>query len=363
MISFRERRPAIVGILSIVAIAIGLFVAFSINKFPVLRGVYSISADLRDAAGLVSGNEVRVAGVKVGQVTDIELRPGAARITMEIEDDVRVPVETNLEVKLRTLLGQKFVDLQLPRGFVAAGSGGRDPSGATSGFMDAGDVIPQSQTKIPFEIYQAANEGTAVLEEIDKDSLRRMIRLLANTAGASKEELGDAVVAIDRATDVLGPKSKDISALLRHSRTVTQTLGESDVEIEGVLERGASVLEVLARRRQTISSLLAATNDLALNLGLLLRDARGSVQLATGDLDQILLAVESEAESLDAALAELGTAQEMFGKPLQFGKFVEGHACVVTSEDTCVPAGSPEKPGIPVHGVQPPPSFGAGGQR
>ncbi len=161
---------------------------------------------------------------------------------------------------------------------------------------------------------------------------------------------------------MLGPKSKDISSLLRHSRTVTQTLGESDVEIEGVLERGASVLEVLARRRQTISTLLAATNDLSLNLGLLLRDARGSVNLATADLDSILLAVESETESLDAALAELGTAQEMFGRPLAFGKFVEGHACVVTSEDTCVPRGSPEDPGIPVHGVQPPPSF-RGGQR
>src|SRR5687768_4622427 len=111
MISFRERRPAIVGIASIIVIALGLLGAFSINRFPALRGVYSISADLRDAAGLQSGNEVRVAGVKVGKVTAIELRPDAARIDMEIEDNVRIPVETNLEVKLKTLLGQKFVDL------------------------------------------------------------------------------------------------------------------------------------------------------------------------------------------------------------------------------------------------------------
>ena len=353
MISFRERRPAVVGIVSLVAIALGLAGAFSIDKISALRGVYPIAADLQDAAGLQVGNEVRVAGVKVGKVTDIRLRPGAARIWMEIEDHVRVPVETRLEVKLRTLLGQKFVDLQLPRGFVAASSGGRDPSGATSGFLAGGDVIPRSQTSIPFEIYQAANEGTDVLQGIDKASLRRMIRVLARTAVGSKEELGRAVVALDRATGVLAPKSKNISALLRQSRSVTETLAESDADVDGLLQRGASVLTVLAERRQTISSLLAATKDLALNLGLLLRNARGSLQLATADLDDILLAVESETASIDAALAEFGTAQEMFGRPLKFGRFVEGHVCAITSEDTCVPQGSPEAPGIPIHGQQP----------
>jgi phospholipid/cholesterol/gamma-HCH transport system substrate-binding protein len=357
MISFRERRPGIVGIVSILLIVIGLAAAFSINKFPFLRGVYSISADLRDAAGLQVGNEVRVAGVKVGKVTGIELRPDAARISMEIEDNLRLPVETDLEVKLKTLLGQKFIDLQLPRGFVNAASGGNDPTGATSGFMDEGDVIPLDQTKIPFEIYQAANEGTAVLEGIDKPALRRMIRLLAGTAEESKEELSRALVALDRASGVLAPKSKDISAMLRQSEEVTQSLSESDADVEGLLERGASVLTVLADRRENISSLLAATNDLALNLGLLLRNARGSLQLATEDLDSILLAVESETESLEASLEKLGTAQEMFGRPLKFGRFIEGHVCAITSEDTCVPHGSPEEPGIPVHGIQPPPSF------
>ena len=357
MISFRERRPMIVGIVSLLAIAVGLLGAFSINRFPFLRGVYSISADLRDAAGLQVGNEVRVAGVKVGKVTDIQLRPDAARISMEVEDELMLPVETKLEVKLKTLLGQKFVDLQLPRGFVAASSGGRDPSDATSGYMDEGDVIPREQTSIPFEIYQAANEGTEVLEGIDKVALRRMLKVLATSAVDSKEELGRAITALDRASDVLAPKSEDISAVLRQSKTVTESLAASDAEVEGLLERGASILTVLADRRQNISSLLAATNDLAANLGLLLRNARGSVNLATSDLDDILAAVEAETESIDAALAELGTAQKMFGQPLKFGRFVEGHVCAITSEDTCVPTGSPGNPGVPVHGVQPPPTF------
>ena len=361
--SMREMSPTVVGLISILLIAIGLGGAFSINHFQGLRGVYEISADLEDAAGLVSGNEVRVAGVKVGRVTGLTLTDDAARITMEVESNVRLPEETRLEVKLKTLLGQKFVDLQYPRGYIAAASGNRNPSAATGGYLQPGDVIPLSRTQVPFEMYEAANEGTAVLEKIDKKSLRRMIDVLARTVTGSKEELGDALVALDEATEVLTPKGKDISRLLRQSRDVTLTLAEEDADLEGILSRSANVLETLADRRATLSSLLAATNDLTLDLGLLIRSARADVDLGVADLNTVLASVEAETESLELALAEFGTAQEMFGRPLKFGRFIEGHACAVTTADTCVPKGSPTNPETPIRNSQPPPTFRAGGQR
>ena len=362
MRSVREFPPTVVGVVSILLIALGLAGAFSINEVESLRGVYSVSADLRDAAGLQPGNEVRVAGVKIGKVTDISLEPRAARITMEIESDVRLPQETKLEVKLKTLLGQKFVDLQYPRGYVSAGSGSGDPSGVTAGYLSDGDVIPLAQTEIPYEMYQAANEGTEVLTEIDKRSLRRMIAVLSKTVSGSRDELGRALAALDDATDVLEPKSKDISTLLRQSEDVTATLSATGSDLEGVLSRGASVLDTLAERRRTISTLLAATDDLTAQLSLLIRQARGSVNLGVADLNTVLGSIEAETKSLDAALADLGTAQEMFARPLRFGRFIEGHVCAVTSEDTCVPGGSPTEPGLPLHGQQPERSS-TGGQR
>ena len=353
MISFRERRPWLVGIISIVAIAAGLTLAFSVNHFQSLRGVYTVSADLRDAAGLQPGNEVRVAGVKVGHVTAISLTDDSARVQLEIEKDIRLPQETRLEVKLKTILGQKFVDLQFPKGYVEAASGGNDPSGATEGYLADGAVIPREQTKIPFEIYQAANEGTQLLSGIDKKALRRLLVVLSGTADQSKEELAHALSSLSHAAGVLSPKSKDISQLLRNSKKVTASLAGSDTDIEGILDRASNVLGTLADRRQTITSLLAATNDLTLNLGLLIKDARGSIDLGTADLNTILATVQSESKSIDAALADFGVAQEMFARPLSFGRFIEGHACAITTEDTCEPSGSPADPGFPVKGTQP----------
>jgi phospholipid/cholesterol/gamma-HCH transport system substrate-binding protein len=360
MKSFRERRAWLVGLVSIALIAAGLFAAFSINRFDSLRGVYTVSADLKDAAGLQPGNEVRVAGVKVGRVTAITLRPDAARVEMEIAQDVEIPVETILEVKLKTLLGQKFIDLQIPRSILTAASGGGDTSAVSAGILQDGDVIPRSQTRVPFEIYQAATEGTAVLKGIDKRSLRKMITVLSETVGASKDELARALTSLDRAGTVLSDKSPQITALLRSTKDATDALAAGGEDLSGTLKRAAEVLEVLADRRATTSSLLAATNDLAGNLALLIRAARGSVSSGVTDLNSILIAAQDELDSIEVALDELGTSQRMFGTPLTFGRFTEGHVCAVTSEDTCVPQGSPENPGLPVHNVQPPPSSKAG---
>jgi phospholipid/cholesterol/gamma-HCH transport system substrate-binding protein len=354
-----ERRPWLIGVVSILVIALGTFAAFSIPKFKGLRGVYTLAADLEDAAGLQPGNEVRIAGVKVGKVTSVSLEPTAARIEMEVDGDVDIPAETLLEVKLKTLLGQKFVDLQFPMSFLEAAAAGDDPGGATRGFLADGDVIPLAQTKIPFEVYQAASEGTDALEAIDKGALRAMLRVLGTTVGTSKEEIQEALIALDRAGDVLGGKSADITRLLRNLDDVTGTLATNDRELDNILAGGADVLETLAVRRATTSSLLAAADDLGRTLGLLIQAARGSISVGVGDLNSILVTAEGSLTDLEAALAELGPAQRLFGTPLGFGRFTEGHVCAVTTADTCAPEGTPDSPGFPVKGRQPASTKGA----
>jgi phospholipid/cholesterol/gamma-HCH transport system substrate-binding protein len=356
MRSFRERRPWLVGIASIILLSLGIGLAFSVNKFEGLRGVYSISADLKDAAGVQAGNEVRVAGVKVGRVIGVTLRPHSARVEMEVQQDIRLPSETRVEVKLKTLLGQKFIDLEIPQNFVVSASGGNDPSAATARFLKDGDVIPKSQTTLPFEIYQAANEGTDAIAGIDKKALRRMIVVFGETVGTASGSLNHALKSLNAVGKVLEDKSPQISTLLRNTKDAAGVLAEGGQSLDGILTRSASVLKVLADRRTTTSSLLSAVNGLSKNLGFLIQVARGSISSSTRDLNSILVTAETRLATIERILRRLGVAQKMFAQPLSFGRFTEGAACAVTSEDTCRPEGSPEDPQIPQHNAQPTPS-------
>lgn len=354
--SFRERRAWLVGAISLIVLVAGVTFAFSLNKLPALRGVYSISADLKDAAGVESGNEVRIAGVRVGRVTSVHLTPTAARITMEIQRDVHIPQESRLAVKLATLLGQKFIDIEMPDAYLRAVQNGSDPSQATHGYLSDGDVIPRSQTSIPYEIYQAANQGTQVLSKIDEHSLRRLLEVVGHIAGTSKQELRRALTGVDRVGKVLDRNGAAISRLLRNASSVSGILAHNDRNIDAILSRASDVLDTLAARRRTITTLLSATNGLGRNLGLLIAATRNSIHAGSLDLDSVVASVQTQLRSIDKSLARLGVAGQLLGRPLTFGRFVEGNVCAITSEDTCVPEGSPENPGLPVHDVQPTPT-------
>ena len=70
---FRERNPVIVGAVSIVVLALLLLAGFKADSLPLIGGGDTYYATFKDSSGLQKGNEVRIAGVRVGKVTSIDL--------------------------------------------------------------------------------------------------------------------------------------------------------------------------------------------------------------------------------------------------------------------------------------------------
>src|SRR6476619_5473045 len=95
-------------------------------------------ARFTDGAGLVVGDEVRIAGVRVGQVTGISLAPQkdrpVAEVALQVQADVPVPAAVQATIRYRNLVGQRYISLT-----EGQGSGGQTlaPNG----------IIPLAQTK------------------------------------------------------------------------------------------------------------------------------------------------------------------------------------------------------------------------
>jgi phospholipid/cholesterol/gamma-HCH transport system substrate-binding protein len=141
--------------------------------------------------------------------------------------------------------------------------------------------------------------------------------------------------------------------LLRNLNDVSGTLAGGREDLGDILRRASVVLETLAQRRQTIHTLLAATNDLTVNLAELIQTARRPIEAGTTDLTGLMIVLQEELDTIELAIEELPVAQSMFARPLAFGRFIETHICAVTTEDTCVPEGTPRNPGLPSKGTQP----------
>ncbi|EAQ04783.1 hypothetical protein OB2597_05855 [Pseudooceanicola batsensis HTCC2597] len=78
---------------------------------------YPLSASFRSAEGVALGTDVRLAGVKVGSVTGIDLDPATfrARTTFTVRDGVEIPDDSSVVISSEGLLGGNFVEI-LPGG-------------------------------------------------------------------------------------------------------------------------------------------------------------------------------------------------------------------------------------------------------
>jgi phospholipid/cholesterol/gamma-HCH transport system substrate-binding protein len=112
-----ERAEILAGAL-VLAVAAGfaLYAARG-TGFGSERGTYPLVASFRSVEGVRVGTDVRLAGVKVGAVTDLALDPTTffADATISMREDVALPVDSSILVSSEGLLGGSFVEI-LPGG-------------------------------------------------------------------------------------------------------------------------------------------------------------------------------------------------------------------------------------------------------
>lgn len=318
--NFRERSPAIVGIISIAAIAAATTFAFFIDRIPALKQAYEVKAEFADAAGLTTENQVRVAGIKVGTVSDIELRDDHVLVTMEIDNGTEVPADAFAEIKLATLLGTKFVDLEAKGG---------EP------FLEDGAVIPLDKTTVPYEIYQVSNQGTSVLEDLDGKALNEMLVELTELTRITQEEVGVALEGLNALGTGLNAKDEELRSLLSGSQELTALLSDEGDEMVRLIDASNDVLGSLARKRENLQTLLEVAKDMAGNVTAVLRENRGNLDDILTDLHNALVVLERNVEHIDMAIEYAGPSSRYFGSLFTQGRWTDIYACSLVLTLTC----------------------------
>ena len=121
----------------VLAVAVG-FVLY-VGKTTVIStstGGYQISAAFRSAEGISTGTDVRLAGVKIGTVTDMALNPETyrAQVTFAIQEGINIPEDSTFAIESEGLLGGQFVEV-FPGGsfdYLVEGDETLDTQGAVS---------------------------------------------------------------------------------------------------------------------------------------------------------------------------------------------------------------------------------------
>jgi phospholipid/cholesterol/gamma-HCH transport system substrate-binding protein len=105
-----KTSEVVVGLFVLVGIICLGYLAIKLGKLEVLGDSgYTLYADFPTVAGLKRGDPVEIAGVKVGRVESMGLAEDRARLSLRVEDGVKVQEDAIASVRARGLIGDKFV--------------------------------------------------------------------------------------------------------------------------------------------------------------------------------------------------------------------------------------------------------------
>lgn len=290
---FRERNPIPIAIGGILFIALMLLATFNLSSLPIpgLGGQTTYKAAFSQSAGIDRENEVRVAGVRVGSVTGVSLDLPNKQVIVTFEvKDVELGDETKAAVKLKTLLGTKYLELT--------------PAG--SGTLPDGATIPLERTSVPFQIYDASNELATTLDEVDTEKLAEALNVLSDTFRDTKGNARSALTGLSALSKTIASRDAELESLLASTKKVTGALAARDSELTKLIGDADLVMDVIIARRQAISALLDDTTKLAQTITDLVRDNRAVVDPLLHNLHNVIEVLKANMASLDQSVAALG---------------------------------------------------------
>jgi phospholipid/cholesterol/gamma-HCH transport system substrate-binding protein len=312
---FRERNTAVVGVVGLTALGLLLTVAFNADDLPIIGGGTEYRAAFSEAGGLEPGNEVRVAGVKVGKVTGIGLDGPKVRVDFRVADDsVRLGKQTAATIRIKTVLGQKYLSLE--------------PGG--SGRMDEGDEIPLSRTASPFDVQDALGGLADTVDQIDTKQLATAFGTIADTFKDTPDEVSASLTGLSRLSTTIASRDAQLSALLGRTRTVTAVLAERDTEFQRLVADGNLLLGEISRRREAIHTLLVSTTQLSEQLIGLVAENRAQLEPALQQLRGVVDILEANQKQIDQTVPRLARFVHAFSNVLGNGRWFDTYvACLV----------------------------------
>lgn len=290
--SFLERNQLVIGIISSILVLGGSAFAILLSGGAFAK-TYTVSARFTDAAGIKTGDEVQVAGLKAGRVSGIEIEDGAVTVTLDINHDVEMPADSIAEIKIETLLGRKNVTLL---------------SGSSDEKLEDGDVIPVENTVTPVEVTDLADTSVRLLEESDAEAFETFLVEVTKITKGKEKQVTDLISGLGDLAAAVDSRRNELGRLLDSLNTLSATFAERDETLVSLIDNYDVVLANLAERTGDLQELLESTDSASFKVASLVRRNRGTINSALKGLRTSLSVVDDHQLELATAISYLEEA-------------------------------------------------------
>jgi phospholipid/cholesterol/gamma-HCH transport system substrate-binding protein len=243
--SFLERNQRLIGV-------IGVFGLLGASMFALLLSggvfarTYSVKAYFTDAAGVVPGDKVTVAGLDAGTVKGIDLENGLVAVDLGVSSGVELPKDSSATIVIQTLLGKRVVDLK---------------AGQSKALLESGEAIPVERTTTPVDITELNDISVRLLNESDAQAFNKLLDEVSAVTNGERGQVTELIDGLNRVLAAVDDRRTELSGLIDALKTLSTALADKDTTILSLIDRLNIVLGNLAARQDDLKTLLVATDS------------------------------------------------------------------------------------------------------
>lgn len=291
-----QRIPKILALVLFLAVVTVIFTfmytRLAGGRLPgVSSSEYRVSALIDEPLQLVTGSEVRSAGIRVGEVVDSRGQGGRSLITMNLRPGYRhVYRDAHVQTRLRTLLGESYVELE--------------PGTPDAGRIEEGGMLPAeaSQETVPLD---------KILNTLDpktRDAVSATLRGLGTGVDGRGSALNRALASLSQGVDVGRPvlaelhaQRSDLASLIDDGGKVMKAISRRDVQVRQLIRATRRTAEAVASRDESLNQAIRTLPGALRQV----KQTVGGVQTLADDATPVADHLTTAAAALEPVMREL----------------------------------------------------------
>ncbi len=271
-------------------------------------------AEFVNATGVVKGDDIRVAGVKVGVVKDIEIVDRTrAMVSFTVDDDTAVTGGTFATIRYRNLVGQRYIALTQEIGDTA-----RLPDNAT---------IPVDRTKPALDLTVLFNGFKPLFQALSPTDINQLSYEIVQVFQGESGTLEGLLQHTASVTSTLADRDEVISDLIENLNQVLVHIGDRDEQLSRLIGSFRTLIGGLKDDRQAILGSLQEISDLSVETSSLLSGIRKPFVKDIKELRTVAGNIDKNKAELDRALQVLPIKLEKVGRTAIYGSWFNFYLC------------------------------------
>jgi phospholipid/cholesterol/gamma-HCH transport system substrate-binding protein len=301
MVTQAPKRTAVLAAIAFTLSCIGLSI-FVWTQFagtiPFAPQGYTIRAVFPETGQLVAGADVRISGVNVGKVTNVQPQGLNSLVTMDLRRQYApIPADTRGILRLKTLLGEAYIQLS-----TGNRSGPKLPDGGT---------IPPSQIQRTQDLDQVLNSFDPSTQRALQQFLNGSFEALSGRGQDLNNSIGNLDPAVSELTAVVGVLNQqqgNLQRMINNLGVVLTTLGNHSADVQSLVNAGNQVFSSTAARDAQLEATVNALPPFMTQLRSTLQTLNTTLGIARPTLSQIRRAAPLVRPALSELIALSGPA-------------------------------------------------------